>query len=121
SLITQLDELDQLIDRASARVVAPVHLDQLRDGQVVLYPGLLEHDSDALAQLALAVGRVHAQHPDLASGARPVTLEYLDGSRLAGAVGPEQAEDLPPRYFEAHPAHSLYLAIGPAQVAHLDG
>jgi hypothetical protein len=52
---TRLDELDQLIDRAAARVVAPVHLDQLGDGQVVLHSGLLQDYPDALAQLAPAV------------------------------------------------------------------
>ncbi len=48
----QLDELDQLVDRAAARVVAAVHLDQLGHGQVVLHAALLEHDPHALAQLA---------------------------------------------------------------------
>jgi len=45
-------------------------------------PGLLQHDADALAQLAPAGGRVHAEHAHLpgrvgAEGAqRPETLAW---------------------------------------------
>ncbi len=35
-----------------------------------------------------------AEHRDLAAAARAVALEDLHGGRLAGAVGPEQAEHL---------------------------
>ena len=121
SLLTQFDELDHLVDRATTRVIAAVHLDQLGDRQVVLDAGLLEDHADSLPQPALAVGRIHPEHSGLAARARAVTLEDLHGRRLAGAVGPKQTEHLSPRDFEAHAAHCIHLAIGLAQVAHLDG
>ena len=120
-LLAELDELDELVDRAPAGVVPTVHFDQLGDRQVVLDAGLLEDHADSLPQPALAVGRIHPEHSGLAARARAVTLEDLHGRRLAGAVGPEQTKHLTPRDLEAHPAYSVYLAVGLAQVAHLDG
>jgi hypothetical protein len=40
--------------------------------------------------------------------------------KCAGAVWPQQAEHLAARHFEADAAHSLHLAAGLAQTAHLD-
>ena len=81
---------------AAARVVAAVHLDQLGDRQIPLDAALLQHDPDPLAQLALAAGRIHAEHARLARAPRAVALEDLDRRRLARAVGAEQAEHLAP-------------------------
>jgi hypothetical protein len=36
AILAQFDELDQLVDVALAKVVAAVHREQLRDGEVVL-------------------------------------------------------------------------------------
>ena len=58
---------------------------------------------------------------DLAAAARPVPLEDLDGGRLARAVRSEQAEHLAVLDLEADSAHRLHLAVGLAQIAHLDG
>ena len=65
--------------------------------------------------------RVHAEHARLAAAARAVALEDLDDRRLARAVGPQQTEHLAASHLEADPTHSLHLAVGLAQVAHLDG
>ena len=53
-------------------------------------------------------------------GAAAVALEDLDGGRLAGAVGAEQAEDLAALDLEGEPAHGLDRAVGLAQVGDLD-
>ena len=121
ALLAQLHQLDHLVDRAAPAVIAAVHLDQLRDRQVVLHAALLEHDSDALVELALGVRRVHAQHSHVAVAAFAVALEDLDDRCLARPVWSQQTEHLTPRDLEANPAHSLHLAIRLAQIAHLDG
>jgi hypothetical protein len=46
--------------------------------------------------------------------------EHVDRGRLAGAVGPEEAEDLTGGDLEADPAHRLDLVEGLAQVVDLD-
>src|SRR6202011_4961906 len=97
----------QFLNRPPARVVAAVHLEQLGDRELVLDTALLQHDPDPLAQRPLAARRIHPEHADFAPGALPIALENLDGRGLAGAVGPEQTEDLPYPHLEAHATHSL--------------
>ena len=106
---------------AAALVVAPVHLDELADGEVRLHAALLEHDPDRSRSVALARCRVAAEHPHVAAAARAVALEDLDGGGLARAVGSEQAEDLAASDLEADAAHRLHLAVGLAQTAYRDG
>ena len=55
---------------------------------------LLQHDADALPELAAGALRIVAEHRHLARVARAVALEDLDGRRLPGAVRAEQPEDL---------------------------
>jgi hypothetical protein len=50
---------------------------------------------------------VHAQHPNVARGAPPVTLEDLHRRRLAGTVGAEEGEDLAQLDREVDAAHRL--------------
>ena len=116
----EADEPDQLVHRAAARVVAPVHGQDLGDGQLGLGRGLLEHDADALVQRALAVLGVVAEDAYVARAARAVALEDLGGRRLAGAVGPEEAEDLSRGDGEGDAAHRLDVAVGLAQADDLD-
>ena len=47
--------------------------------------------------------------------------EHVDRRRLAGAVGPEEPEDLAGGDLEADAAHRLDLVEGLAQVVDLDG
>ena len=56
--------------------------------------GALQHDADPLAQLASAAARIEPEHLGMAPVTRPVTLEDLDGRRLACAVRAEQRDDL---------------------------
>ena len=116
----ELHELDHLVDPPWPRVPAGVHLEHLADGEVLLQARVLQHDPHALAHRALAVGGVVAEHRDLAGVAQPVALEDLDGGRLAGAVGAEEAEHLAGGDVEADAAHRLDAVVGLAQVAHSD-
>jgi len=63
---------------------------------------------------------VHAKHPHLAGGSPAVALEDLDGRRLAGAVGPEEGEDLSAPDAQVDGAHGLETVIGHAQARDLD-
>ena len=63
---------------------------------------------------------VVAEHGDDAARAGAVALEDLDGRRLAGAVGAEQAEDLAGGDLEVDAAHGLMVAVGLVQVADED-
>jgi hypothetical protein len=61
-----------------------------------------------------------AKNAHLAAAARPVSLQDLDRGRLAGAVWPQQAENLTTFYGEVDPANCLVLAITLAQTPYLD-
>src|SRR5204863_10165363 len=94
AFVGQLDDIDHFVHRTPTAVVAAVHLDQLGDRQVVLDAALLQDDPDPLAQLAGAIGRIHAQHPYLPGAPRTVSLEDLDDRGLTRAVRAKEAEHL---------------------------
>ena len=96
-------------------------LDRLAHGHARVEAAALEHDADALLQVAVALRGVVAEHAHLARRARAVALEDLDGGRLAGAVRAEQAEHLAALDLERHAAHGLDRPVRLAQVAHLYG
>jgi hypothetical protein len=50
-----------------------------------------------------------------------IALEHLHHRRLAGAVGPEQTEDLAGGDLEVDALHRVDVAIGLVQVAHENG
>ena len=83
--------------RPRVRVVAAEQLDRLLHRQVGLDAGLLQHDADALLKARSCLAGVEAEHADLAAVRAAVALEDLDRRRLAGAVRPEQREDLAAR------------------------
>ena len=117
-LAGQPDEPDHLTDVARIGVVARVAGDRLAHGQVRLHRQLLEHQPDLLAQLppGAPVARIEPGHHDLALVRLPVALEDLQHRRLAGAVRPEQGEDLPVPDGKAHPGHGAVGAIALLQV-----
>ena len=122
ALLGQLDELDHLVDAAAAHVVAAVHLDQLGDGQVASARRTAAARCPTCSRSSR--GPPAGSMPSTRASppvAGPVALEDLDGRRLAGPVRAEQAEHLAARDLEADAAHRLDLAVGLAQVAHLDG
>jgi hypothetical protein len=94
--------------------------DRLAHGQARVEAAALEHDPDALAQLALTSFGVVAEHADAAAGAPPVALEDLDRRRLASPVRAEQAEHLAARDLEGETADGVDVAIALAEVGNLD-
>jgi hypothetical protein len=120
-LLLQARDRDDLLDVARARIEVGEVPERLARRDVAVHPGRLQDDADALAQLTRVLLGIVAEHRDDAGRAGPVALEDLDRGRLAGAVGPEQAEDLAHGDLEVQAPHGLVLAVGLAQVADEDG
>ena len=114
------NRVDQLLRRPGLRVEAAEQVDQLDDGQVGIQRGGLELDADALLELDRVAPRVDAEHGDLAAVGLVEALEDLDRRRLAGAVGPEQAEDLAAADLEVDAVDGLDLAVALAQAGDAD-
>src|SRR5258705_9292859 len=81
---------------------------------------LLQHDSDSLPEVRAGALRVVAEHADLTGVAAAVALEDLDGRRLPGAVGAEQAEHLALLDLEIDAANCLEISVRLAQAANGD-
>ena len=95
ALLVELDELQHLVDRPAALAERAEEADGLLDRQLLGELRLLELDAEPLAQLAILPGApALAEQLDLALVGRGQPFEDLDGRRLAGAVGAEQAEAL---------------------------
>ena len=54
----------------------------------------LQHQAHPRPEAGPPRSRIHAEHADLPAVAPPIALDDLDGRRLAGAVRPEQGDDL---------------------------
>ena len=104
------------------RVVAGVAGDRLADRQVGLDRDVLQHQPDPLAQRPAVgpVAGIDAEHIDPPGVPGAESLQDLQDGGLAGAVRPEQREDLPAGDGEAHPAHGLHRAIALPQPRHDD-
>jgi hypothetical protein len=81
---------------------------------------LLQHDAGALAELLRVRRRVEAEdpHPPCRGGTEP--LQDLEGGRLAGAVGSEEAEDLASIDGERDVLEHRPVAVAPVEPVHLD-
>src|SRR3954469_25769031 len=95
-------------------------LHRLAHGRARVEARALEHDAHPGAQLAVARGRIEAEHGHVAGAPLAVALEDLDRGGLARAVRPEQSEYLAAPHRERHTAHGLELAIALAQAVYLD-
>ena len=115
ALVVEADEVDRLVHVARMLVVPGEDRVHLADGQARPELRRLEDDADPLLEAALSGAGIEAEHLDLAAVTLSVALEDLDGRRLAGAVRPEEAEDLTRRNLEVDPAHRLERAVGLAQ------
>jgi hypothetical protein len=80
----------------------------------------LQHDTGASSPVLAGACRVLSEHPDVARRTGPEPLEDLDGGRLAGAVGAEEADDLAAPDVELDAGKDLALAVAHPEVAHLD-
>ena len=81
---------------------------------------LLELAADAPAQLVGFPRGIQAEHPDPPPIRLAQALHALHRGRLAGAVGPEQAKDLPPLDLQGDIVHGEHAAVRLAQVLDLD-
>ena len=94
ALLLEREVGQQLLGIAAARVERAEELERLEDRELLGEPALLERDAEPLAQLPLVAAPAPAEDRDLARVGPRQALEDLDRRRLAGAVGPEQAEAL---------------------------
>jgi hypothetical protein len=78
---------------------------------------LLEHEAYPVAPAPARVLGVDAEHPDVAAGPAAVALENLDRRRLAGAVRPQEAEDLTGLHLEVDASNGLVLSVTLRQAA----
>jgi hypothetical protein len=119
-LLVEADEGDRLGRVARPRVGLGEVLDRLAHRRARVEAAALQHDPDALLEAAVAALGVLAEHAHLAGRAAPVALQDLDGGRLAGPIGPEQAEHLAALDAEGDAAHGLHVAVRLAQFGDLD-
>ena len=82
--------------------------------QVVVERELLRHVADFSFYALAAVGEIQAAHRRGTRGGQQQAAEHPDGGGLAGAVGPEKTEDLPPLNAERDVVHC-------GKIAELDG
>src|SRR5450755_1487818 len=93
---------------------------RLSHSDVAIDPRALQHDPDLGTKGPRALARVQAEHGHIAGGPLPVTLEDLDGGRLAGTVRPQQPEHLAAAHLEVDAPYRLEITIGLPQTADLD-
>ena len=116
ALLDQPDDLDDLVGRSTSRVVAGVHLDRLAHREERIDPRGLQDDADPAPQLGRTLRRVVPQDRHVPRRAVPIALEDLDGGRLAGAVRPEEGEDLAGVDGQVDPGDGLDVAVRLAEV-----
>ena len=119
-LLLEAHQLDDLRDIPRTRVQAGSLGEHLGHRQVRLDRAFLEDDPDLGAQAPIAPLGVHPEHRDRARVARAVTLQDLDGRRLAGTVRAEQGDHLTARHFEVDAAESRDAPVGLGEVLHHD-
>ena len=100
ALLGQREGLEQLLGPLAPLAlrhaeVAGVVVERLLDGEEPVEVDLLRRQPDRLPRLAVVVDRVVAEDLDRAPGRLREPGRAVDQRRLAGAVGPQQAEQLP--------------------------
>ena len=108
ALLGQREGLEQLLGALAPLAlghpeVAGVVVERLLDGEEPVEVELLRGQPDRLARLAVVVDRVVAEDLDRAPGRLRQAGRAVDQGRLAGAVGPEQPEELPRLDLAARP------------------
>lgn len=88
-----------------------VEADVLLGGEIQVQAGLLEDDADLLAHLFGLRLHVVAADGHFARGGQKVGGEYRDGGGFAGAVGPQESEELALRDLEADPVDRVDVGL----------
>ncbi len=120
-LVQEPDLGDHLRRVEPPRIEAREQLRHLEHGEARVERDLLELDADTGLERAGLPARVEAEHADTTGVALPQADEHLHGRRLAGAVGPEQAEDLSGLDAERDPVDRPQLPVPLAQIPDFDG
>src|SRR5690606_31757530 len=93
----------------------------LPPGEGVVHGQILGDVADLAADGKGVDGGVQPHHPHGTAGGTEEGGEHHDGGRLAGAVGPEEAEDLPLLHLEGEAPHRFHAAgVGLAQLFHVN-
>ena len=114
--ISQVEQLRQLVDgllelRTLQSVDGPVALKGIGHGQIPDQLVAVAHDQRDLAQeIALASKGLETQDAHIPVTGIQQAGEHLQRRRLAGAVGPEEADDLAGLHVEGHCLHRLDVA-----------
>jgi len=93
---------------------------RLGDPDLVRQCGVLQLAADAPPDLGHLAARVEPEHRDLPGVGVPQSLQALDSCGLAGAVGSEDAEDLPSRDVERDVPDGAHGPVGLAQATYPD-
>src|SRR5712692_79477 len=118
--LMQVEELQQCVDPAVAKasldmVEVTRKLQELSGAQLVVEGRGIRHVPDpGLCPLRLRHD-VDARHFGGAAGGAQQAHQHLDGGRLAGAVGPEKAEQLPGSHLEVQVLHGREAAVALGQ------
>src|SRR3954452_16262528 len=120
-LLLQAGQGQDLVDVAGRGVERGEVLQGLAHADVAVDPRALQDDPHPPAQLGRLSGRVDAEHAHLARGPVAIALEDLHRGGLAGAVGTEEPEDLPPGHGEVDRPDGLHLAVALGQPAYGNG
>ena len=118
--LAEPEQLDQLVGRAGLLVEAAEQVDDLGDGQLRVHRRRLEADPDPRLQLVGAGGDVDAEDHRLTAIGAAEALQDLDRRGLAGAVRPQQAEDLAAGDVEVDAVHRDEVAVVLDQAADAD-
>ena len=102
--------LEHLVDRPGVREQAGGVGDRLPDAEVLDQAAGLHHRADQAAGDRLP--RLQAEHADLAGRGPRQPEHHVDGRGLAGAVRPEERDDLALLELEVDAAHGLDVAEG---------
>src|SRR6185369_6977849 len=120
ALLLEPDQLDHLVDRPRVLVVAGELGQLLGDGDVLVHGRGLQQDPYPSPPVEPGGLRIGAEHLYLAGIASAVALEDLDRRRLAGAVRPQQAEDLSRAELEVDAFQRFEVAVRLRQAANAD-
>ena len=123
--IGQAHELEHRVEPrghagASQPIDGGVEAQVLLGAEMLVERGLLEDEADAPANLGALPHDVESRHPGAAGRGPQQRAKHLDRRRLAGTVGPEEAEQLPRRHAQVDAAHGFDGAIGLRQPARVD-
>jgi hypothetical protein len=114
SLLLQLDKAQHFIHAAPPIEEATKQTEGLLDGQLFRQLSFLQLHSKPLSQNPIVFTPAHPEDLEVAGIGFEQPFEDLDRGRLAGAVGPEQAEAFAYTHFqiEAINGHNVAVALG---------